>query len=191
MESMEKSQFNSSLDDNQSYDIYEAHNPNTNVMPLTHSTFVKKPTTPEYSIPQPSNNRPYNNLGFRNEGYKDNSGTTSGAPSINTVATEEIPILHHPGGLRSPPDEYVLSPHNDNNQYFTSDTLPLRDNDDTLKRDRKMYGPYGAPANSYGAQPKLSFLMELRSKMPEQPQPGAIPATTFGQRNNNSGMVYI
>ncbi|PZC85077.1 hypothetical protein B5X24_HaOG202841 [Helicoverpa armigera] len=188
MESMEKSQFNSSMDDNQSFDIYEAHNPNPNVMPLTHSTFVKKPITPEYSVPQ-NNTRPYN-LAFRNEGYRDNSGTASGAPSINTVATEEIPILHHGDGMRSPPDEYTLSPRSDS-QYFTSDTLPLRDNSedgDTMKRQLeragKIYGPYGAPAGSYGAQPKLSFLMELRSKMPEQPQPGAVPTTTFGQRNN-------
>lgn len=193
MESMEKSQFNSSLDDNQSFDIYEAHNPNPNVMPLTHTTFVKKPITPEYSVPQQNNNRPYN-LAFRNEGYRDNSGTASGAPSINTVATEEMPILHHPEGLRSPPDEYTISPRSDS-QYFTSDTLPLRDNSedgDTLKRQLerqgKIYGAYGAPAGSYGA-PKLSFLMELRSKMPDQPQAGAVPATTFGQRNNVAGML--
>lgn len=195
MESMEKSQFNSSLDDNQSFDIYEAHNPNPNVMPLTHTTFVKKPITPEYSVPQQNNNRPYN-LAFRNEGYRDNSGTASGAPSINTVATEEMPILHHPEGLRSPPDEYTISPRSDS-QYFTSDTLPLRDNSedgDTLKRQLerqgKIYGAYGAPAGSYGA-PKLSFLMELRSKMPDQPQAGAVPATTFGQRNNVAGMLIV
>lgn len=190
MESMEKSQFNSSLDDNQSFDIYEAHNPNTNVMPLTHTTFVKKPITPEYSVPQ-NNARQYGNLAFRNEGYRDNSGTASGAPSINTVATEEIPILHQHEGIR-PPDEYTLSPHNDS-QYYTSDTLPLRDNSDDgdlkrqLERAGKIYGPYGAPAGAYGAQPKLSFLMELRSKMPEQPQAGAAPTTTFGQRNNVAG----
>lgn len=192
VESMEKSQFNSSLDDNQSFDIYEAHNPNPNVMPLQHTTFVKKPITPEYSVPQ-NNTRPYNNLAFRNEGYRDNSGTASGAPSINTVATEEIPILHHPEGLGSPADVYAMSPQSDS-QYFTSDTLPLRDNSDDgnsmkrqLERAGKIYGPYGAPVGSYGAQPKLSFLMELRSKMPEQPQAGAVPTTTFGQRNNVAG----
>ncbi|XP_049867990.1 protein bark beetle isoform X2 [Pectinophora gossypiella] len=185
MESMEKSQFNSSMEDNQSFDIYEAHNPNANVMPLKHSTFMKKPVTPEYSVPQ-NNNKPFS-LAYRNEGYRDNSGPASGAPSMNTVTTEELPIIHHPGGLQSPQDDDTLSPTSD--QYYNSDTLPLRglDKDDTtalkreLEREGKIYG-YGEP--SFGGQPKLSFLMELRSKMPEQPQPGAVPTTTFGQRRN-------
>ncbi|XP_013178489.1 PREDICTED: uncharacterized protein LOC106125730 isoform X1 [Papilio xuthus] len=179
MESMEKSQFNSSIEDNQSFDIYEAHNP-SNVIQLKHSTFNKKPS-PEYSVPETT--RPYN-LGYRNEGYKENSSTIETPMS---ATTEELPIIHHPGGLSSPDDE-TLSPNNDS-QYFTSDTLPLRPlNSDplTLKRDLekegKIYGPYGTP--NYGTQPKLSFLMELRSKMPEQPQPGAVPTTTFGQRTD-------
>ncbi|XP_061730021.1 protein bark beetle isoform X1 [Cydia pomonella] len=182
IESMEKSQFNSSMEDTQSYDIYEAHNPNPNIMQLKHSTFIKKPASPEYSVPQ-NNNRPYN-LAYKNEGYRDNSNATSGAPSMNTVTTEEIPIIHHPGGLQSPQDDDTLSPMSDS-QYFTSDTLPLRGKTDTLdlknglEREAK-YSPYGAP--NFGTQPKLSFLMELRSKMPEQPQPGAMPTTTFGQR---------
>lgn len=66
MESMEKSQFNSSLEDTQSFDIYEAHNPN-NIIQLKHRTFNKKPASPEYSVPQNVGNRPYN-LAFRNEG---------------------------------------------------------------------------------------------------------------------------
>ncbi|CAH2076021.1 unnamed protein product, partial [Iphiclides podalirius] len=155
MESMEKSQFNSSIEDNQSFDIYEAHNPN-NVIQLKHSTFNKN--SPEYSVPQSA--KPYN-LGYRNEGYKENAGASE-APSMS----EELPIIHHPG-----------------------DTLPLRRLDDDplalkreLEREGKIYGPYGTP--NYGAQPKLSFLMELRSKMPEQPQPGAVPTSTFGQRSS-------
>ncbi|KAG7306290.1 hypothetical protein JYU34_008890 [Plutella xylostella] len=187
MESMEKSQFNSSLEDTQSFDIYEAHNPNANVMQLKHSTFSKKPPPPEYSVPQ-NNNRPFN-LAYRNEGYKDNSEQVSGAQSMNTVMAEEIPIIHHPGGLQSPRDDDTLSPSSD--QYFTSDTLPLRDfnkSDDTLalkqelEREGKIYGPYGAP--NHGGQPKLSFLMELRSKIPEPLPAGSTPQTTFGQRRN-------
>lgn len=181
MESMEKSQFNSSIEDNQSFDIYEAHNP-SNIIQLKHSTFNKKPT-PEYSVPE---TRPYN-LGYRNEGYKENPGIIE--TPIGT--TEELPIIHHPGGLTSPDDE-TLSP---DTQYFTSDTLPLRPlNSDPLalkrelEKEGKIYGPYGTP--DYGAQPKLSFLMELRSKMPEQPQPGAVPTTTFGQRTDTPGNIY-
>ncbi|XP_047509687.1 protein bark beetle isoform X2 [Pieris napi] len=192
MESMEKSQFNSSLEDTQSFDIYEAHNPN-NIIQLKHSSFNKKPASPEYSVPQ-NVNRPFN-LAFRNEGrqhtrkpidvedihgrgYRDNSGATSGAPSMNTVATEELPIIHHPGGLT---DDVVQS---DTSPYFTSDTLPLRESNDDpiamkreLEREGKIYG-YGAP--SYDPQQKLSFLMELRSRMPEEPAPHS--TTTFSQR---------
>lgn len=189
MESMEKSQFNSSIEDTQSFDIYEAHNPNANIIPLKHSTFIKKPVSPEYSVPQ--NNKL--NLSFRNEGYRDiSSGPGSEAPSISTVMTEEIPILHHPGGVRSHDDD-TLSPISDS-QYFNSDTLPLRNLDRSdealafkreLENEGKEYG-----SSNYGGQPKLSFLMELRSRMPDQPHVGAVPTTTFGQRNNVAGKFY-
>ncbi|XP_038215102.1 protein bark beetle isoform X2 [Zerene cesonia] len=188
MESMEKSQFNSSLEDTQSFDIYEAHNPN-NIIQLKHSTFNKKPASPEYSVPQNVNiNRPYN-LAYRNEGYRDNSGAASGAPSMNTVTTEELPIIHHPGGL-SPDD--TVSPQSERDHYYTSDTLPLRDKTDDplamkreLERDGKIYG-YGAP--NYETQPKLSFLMELRSRIPDEaPQHST---TTFGQRPDPEADKY-
>lgn len=190
MESMEKSQFNSSIDDTQSFDIYEAHNPNMNIIPLKHSTFIKKPASPEYSVPQNNNKL---NLAFKNEGYREmSSGPGSEAPSISTVMTEEIPIIHHPGGVRSPQDDDTLSPNSDS-QYFNSDTLPLRNLDRSdealafkkeLENEGKVYG-----SSNYGGQPKLSFLMELRSRMPEQPQVGAVPTTTFGQRNNIAGKI--
>lgn len=176
MESMEKSQFNSSVEDNQSFDIYEAHNPN-NVIQLKHSTFNKKPASPEYSVPQ---NRDFD-LAYKNEGYRENSSVT---PSMNTLATEELPIIHHPGGLQQLD---IMSPQNET-QYFNADTLPLRGVDKSddpiflkreLERDGKIYGPYGAP--DHGGQPKLSFLMELRSKMPEPPP--QVSTSTFGQRN--------
>ncbi|XP_059051409.1 protein bark beetle isoform X2 [Achroia grisella] len=182
MESMEKSQFNSSMEDNQSFDIYEAHNPNPNVIPLKQSTFMKKPASPEYSVPQ-NNNGPFD-LAYRNRGYKDASESASEAPSVTTVATEEIPILHSGFGSARPYDHDGLAPAADH--YFTSDTLPLRGrSNDTLdlkrelEKEGKIFGPYGTPTQ--GSQPKLSFLMELRSKMPDQPPPA--PATTFGQRS--------
>lgn len=192
MESMEKSQFNSSIEDTQSFDIYEAHNPNANIIPLKHSTFIKKPASPEYSVPQNNNKM---NLSFRNEGYKDmSSGPGSEAPSMSTVMTEEIPIIHHPGGVGSPHDDDTLSPNSDS-QYFNSDTLPLRNLDRSdealafkreLGNEDKVYG-----SSNYGGQPKLSFLMELRSRMPDQPHVGAVPTTTFGQRNNVAGSIHI
>lgn len=61
---------------------------------------------------------------------------------MNTVATEELPIIHHPGGLT----DDIMSP-NDTSPYFTSDTLPLRERSDDpiamkreLEKEGKMYG---------------------------------------------------
>ncbi|XP_041988464.1 protein bark beetle isoform X2 [Aricia agestis] len=146
MESMEKSQFNSSVEDNQSFDIYEAHNPN-----FKHSTF-QKPS--EYSVP----------MAYRNEGYRENPASKtpdgmnhsgmnghSAAPSVTTVATEELPIIHHPGGLADD------SP----NDYFSSDTLPLHEKPQTQKQSDP---------------PQLSFLLELKSRLPDPPT-----HSTFGR----------
>lgn len=189
MESMEKSQFNSSLDDTQSFDIYEAHNPN-HILQLKNTTFVKKSASPEYSVPQnPNNNKAYN-LAYRNEGFSQQPA--SNAVSLNTVVAEELPIIHHPGGLQSPQDDDG-SP-TSNSQYFNADTLPLRGfdrSDETLalkkelEREGRIHGPYGAP--NHRGQPKLSFLMELRSKLPEPPPARNMPQTTFGQRRNIAG----
>ena len=176
MESMEKSQFNSSIEDTQSFDIYEAHNPN-NVIQLKHSTFNKKTSSPEYSVPQ--NNY---DLSYKNEGFRENSGNMT--PSFNTL--EELPIIHHPNG--QPLD--IMSPHNET-QYYSSDTLPLRGinkDEGIFKNDlenENKYGHYGGQEN--GGQPKLSFLMELRSKMPEQPQ---VSTSTFGQRHVPGGFKF-
>lgn len=200
VDSVEKSQFNSSLEDNQSYDIYEAHNPNPNNIPLKHSSFNKKTSPPEYSAPI---NRASYDLAFRNEGFRDISANPSVGQSANTVLTEEIPIIHHPGGMASTSqesaygDDDTLSPNSDN-QYYNADTLPLRGNtmgssSDTLdfkrglERDENGYNQYGAPI-MYGKQPKLSFLKELRHRSlnADQPPPNvAMPQSTFGQRRNN------
>ncbi|KAG8238181.1 hypothetical protein J437_LFUL014057 [Ladona fulva] len=65
IDSMDKSQFNSSVDDNQSYDIYEAHNPNA--IPYGYSQFDQS------AAGMASSNATSFDLAYRNEGFRDNS----------------------------------------------------------------------------------------------------------------------
>lgn len=65
LDSMDKSQFNSSVEDNQSYDIYEAHNPNA----ASARNF-------NYAAAFPGGNEAVNpsfDLAYRNDGFRDNS----------------------------------------------------------------------------------------------------------------------
>lgn len=68
---MDKSQFNSSVEDNHSYDIYEAHNPNAAARNFTDfsSTFPTKSTSEALN--------PSFDLAYRNEGFKDTSTFSS------------------------------------------------------------------------------------------------------------------
>lgn len=201
MDSVEKSQFNSSLDDNQSYDVYEAHNPNPmTAKPIQHSSFKRE--SPKYSLPI-TNSNPMFNLSFRNDGFKDTT-LPSQNPSMNTLLTEETPIIHHREGDFSQDttfrDEDTMTPHSDL-QYYNSDTLPLRSNigksDDTLDikqeiddDNKYMYNNhYGTPM--YGEQPKLSFLKELKHRMPEAPPKPQVQPTSFGQRKNIAGKIVL
>lgn len=70
-DSMDKSQFNSSVEDNHSYDIYEAHNPNSEAQNLNGYSS---------SFPAKSANEALNpsfDLAYRNEGFKDTSTFSS------------------------------------------------------------------------------------------------------------------
>uniref|UniRef100_A0A1V1FT29 Putative CTL17 isoform B n=1 Tax=Reticulitermes speratus TaxID=60591 RepID=A0A1V1FT29_9NEOP len=70
-DSMDKSQFNSSVEDNHSYDIYEAHNPNAAAQNFSgySSTFPTKSTSEALN--------PSFDLAYRNEGFKDTSTFSS------------------------------------------------------------------------------------------------------------------
>ena len=119
IDSMEKSTYTSSIDDNQSYDVYEAHNPNP-------SAFAYSPTIEYHKSPNRFENqyaKPNGyDLGFKNEGFRDNStfatnsNYQSRAESIQDNANEETPIIQDNGGnsVSYPPSE-----------YYTTDTLPL------------------------------------------------------------------
>lgn len=185
IDSMEKSTFNSSIEDNQSYDVFEAHNLNPSGYSTYSASTVNNPVH-EYTnpLPKPTQNypaKPQNQystpgsfgLAYKNEGFRDNSTFTSKnnsafqsrAESVQdgAAANEETPIIH--SSLDAQDDTYTTS------DYYNTDTLPLHSamgkSDSTLdlKRDLDDDGAkYDVP---YGYEPqKMNFLQELKSKMP-------------------------
>lgn len=167
IDSMEKSTFNSSIEDNQSYDIFEAHNPN----PTGFSSYA--PTTHEYTNPIPKEKeKPKQTqnqymtpgsfgLSYKNEGYRDNSTFASKNNSAfqsrsesiqeGNLLNEETPIIH--SSLDAQDDNYA-------SDYYNQDTLPLNS---SLKGENTH--DY---KDKYGYDPhKLDFLIELKSKVPK------------------------
>lgn len=104
-DSMDKSQFNSSVEDNHSYDIYEAHNPNAAARNFNgfSSTIPTKSTSEALN--------PSFDLAYRNEGFKDTSTFSSSRdnwqPSTN--------VSEYNDDDQTPGNDYI---HN-------SSTLPL------------------------------------------------------------------
>jgi len=107
---MDKSQFNSSLDDTHSYDIYEAHNPHPAFGYAASATSTAGGANVEFNKaardPRLENEavnaivHPPFNLAFRNEGYKDNSTFASREPIEQHASVSYKPERHH-----TPPDE--------------------------------------------------------------------------------------
>lgn len=179
IDSMEKSTFNSSIDDTQSYDIFEAHNPNPNYSYSTHEYTNPIPKQPSYPTkPQNQYSTPGSfGLSYKNEGYRDNSTFTSRnnsafqsrAESIHdtTITNEETPIIH--SSLEAQDDPYTPS------EYYNTDTLPMNStfnkSDSTLDLKREVDENNTKYENGYGYQPQtqphsMNFLIELKSRMP-------------------------
>ncbi|KAF5303544.1 hypothetical protein FQR65_LT08145 [Abscondita terminalis] len=172
IDSIEKSTYDSSIEDNQSYDIYETHNPNP-------PAFLYNPTIEYHKSPlrygqQPSNDY---NLAFKNEGFRDNStfGSTntsnyqSRIPSAQEQPiTDETPIINRDNGKITSTPTY---------DYFNSDTLPLSTKSDLQKSDTTIdsnndYREYGG---AYATEkPNLNFLKELKSKVPNHNNNGYV-----------------
>ncbi|XP_063914202.1 protein bark beetle isoform X2 [Zophobas morio] len=179
IDSMEKSTYTSSIDDNQSYDVYEAHNPNP-------SAFAYSPTIEYHKSPNRFENqyaKPNGyDLGFKNEGFRDNStfatnsNYQSRAESIQDNANEETPIIQDNGGnsVSYPPSE-----------YYTTDTLPLSTtsgkSDSTLDLKKgiddinknRNYDPIYSRE-----RPNANLLNELKNKFPHRPPPPPDPVST-------------
>lgn len=190
IDSMEKSTYNSSLDDDQSYDIYEAHNPNPA------STFAYNPTIEFHKSPTKFGNftGPDSfNLAFKNEGYRDNSTFASAANSSyqsraesiqeNNSVTDETPIMASDNtapSLSYPP-----------NDYYNTNTLPLDGvhgkSNSTLDLKRSI-DESNDPYREYGRvytknTPDLSFLKELKDRIP--------PPNGINNRIRTRGMYNI
>lgn len=166
IDSMEKSTYNSSIEDNQSYDIYEAHNPNP-------SAFTYNPTIEYHKSPKFDNNvnpRHSYDLAFRNEGFRDNSTFASNsnyqsrAESVqDSAVTDQTPIINSESTTNTsyPPSE-----------YYNTDTLPLNStlgqSDSTLEMKKGISVSNG----SYGySKPNPRFVEELKTRTAPPRQP--------------------
>lgn len=175
---MEKS-YNSSIDDNQSYDVYEANNPTPSGFSYNTTMQSMKKSLPTYDnhYAQPFN------LAYRNEGFKDNSTFASNSnyqsraeSNENTMITDETPIIT-PGNVQNlmsyPPSE-----------YFTTDTLPLSEKSSSTITDQQ--------SDKYNGN---NFLKELKQKLPSVnngnlPTPPPIPKIKPSQQENNFGYPH-
>lgn len=163
---MEKSAYSSSsIDDNQSYEAYEPHNPNPQSFSYNPTIeYHKSPSRFDAKYAKPSTN----DLAYKNEGFRDtstfatNSNYQSAAESIQDDSTEESPIMNTESeGISFPPSE-----------YYNNDTLPLRsDKSDStldLKKDIDDYNSIYDPGYSK-QKPQYSFVDELKNKLPKKP----------------------
>ncbi|XP_012276535.1 protein bark beetle isoform X2 [Orussus abietinus] len=149
LDSMDKSQLNSSMEDNQSYDVYEAHNPR-----YSPSTSDFKTSDHRYPSSQPDS-QPYD-LAYRNEGFRNHSTFTSRnnsnwpSEANSEVAPEDSP--------KDPMNEAYL--HNASTLPLNS-SLALTDSITELKRDIEVtptyppmeYDGYDATLLTPGSEP--------------------------------------
>ncbi|XP_015594324.1 protein bark beetle isoform X2 [Cephus cinctus] len=150
IDSMDKSQLNSSMEDNQSYDVYEAHNPR-----YSPSTSEFKSTNQKYPSAQADN--PAFDLAYRNEGFRNHSTFTSRNNSNWPSAANS----------EAAPDESPPDPIHDSSYLNNASTLPLNssialtDSISELKRDIEStpaytpteYGTYDTTPLTPGSEP--------------------------------------
>lgn len=135
LDSMDKSQLNSSIEDNQSYDVYEAHNPR-----YSPSTSDFKSTAQKYGAAQSVDN-PVFDLAYRNEGFRNHStfAARNGTAAIAATASNwpSQPNVQ-PTSVDESPTVY---PNNESSYFNNASTLPLHsslaltDSMSELKRD--------------------------------------------------------
>lgn len=165
IDSMEKSAYSSSIDDNHSYEAYEPHNPNPQSFSYNPTIeYHKSPSRFDAQYAKPSTF----DLAYKNEGFRDtstfatNSNYQSAAESVQDDSTEESPIMNtESGGISFPPSE-----------YYNNDTLPLRsDKSDStldLKKGIDEFSDNYNPGYSK-ERPPYSFVDELKNRLPKKP----------------------
>lgn len=128
LDSMDKSQLNSSIEDNQSYDVYEAHNPR-----YSPSTSDFKHGAQTYGTAQSVDN-PVFDLAYRNEGFRNHSTFAV----KNAGAAADWPSQPN---VQSTSQNIVEPISNEGSSYLNTSTLPLHssftltDSMNELKRD--------------------------------------------------------
>ncbi|OAD61568.1 hypothetical protein WN48_00079 [Eufriesea mexicana] len=133
IDSMDKSQLNSSMEDNQSYDVYEAHNPR-----YSPSTSDFKSTAQKYGAPQSGDN-PVFDLTYRNEGFRNHSTFTSRSTndwpieSTTETTTDETPAVD-----ATNESSYL----NNTSTLPLNSSLALTDSISELKRDIEVSASY-------------------------------------------------
>lgn len=181
IDSIEKSTYSSSLDDNQSYEVYEPNNPNPQSFSYNPTIeYHKSPSKFDSQYAKPSTF----DLAYKNEGFRDtstfatNSNYQSAAESVQDDSTEESPIMNTESeGISFPPSE-----------YYNNDTLPLRsDKSDStldLKKDIEDYNNGYNPSYSRDRPPR-SFLEELKNKLPQKPPTPPKRSPTYSEQLEN------
>ncbi|XP_063975507.1 protein bark beetle isoform X3 [Diachasmimorpha longicaudata] len=175
IDSMDKPQLHSSMEDNQSYDVYEAHNPQ-----YSPSTSDFKGTQ-KYAVPHAAS--PVFDLAYRNDGFRNHSTFTSRNNSNwPSVANSEIA-----------PDDSPTDPIDEST--YNASTLPLNaslaitDSIIELKRDIQaapyspVEDPYdGAPATP-GSEPVPEYFIPPLPPQPyyyeERPRSGTLLETNL------------
>ncbi|XP_050298201.1 protein bark beetle isoform X2 [Anthonomus grandis grandis] len=151
IDSMEKSAYNSSIEDDQSYNTYETHNP-TATFPFNSSTleYHKSPNKFENQYAKPTG--PFD-LAFKNEGFKDNSTFAT-----NSNYQSQAGSVHDGGSSND--ETPIIQPYASNNvtsyppsNYYNTDTLPLRDI----------------------SEPSIGLIQELKSRWPKGEKPPTPP----------------
>lgn len=158
IDSMDKSQLNSSMEDNQSYDVYEAHNPRYSPGTSTTTTAEFKGNTNNIQKYNPTA-RPGNSgfdLSYRNEGFRNHSTFAArddnGWPSTGNMEA-----------VTTTPDHSPSEPMNELSYLNNTSTLPLNsslattDSISDMKRELEAsaYSPNGGypPSITYDTEP--------------------------------------
>lgn len=116
LDSMDKSQLNSSIEDTQSYDVYEAHNPR-----YSPSTSDFKGTGHKYAAAQSVDN-PVFDLAYRNEGFRNHS--TFAARNAAAAAADSTDWSSQPNVQSTSQDSPRAN--NESSSYLNNtSTLPL------------------------------------------------------------------
>ncbi|XP_011303311.1 uncharacterized protein bark isoform X1 [Fopius arisanus] len=157
IDSMDKSQLNSSMEDNQSYDVYEAHNPR-----YSPSTSDFKGAQ-KYAVPHVET--PVFDLAYRNEGFRNHSTFTSRNNSNwPSVANSELA----PGDS---PTDPIDEPNYNASTLPLNASLAMTDSITELKRDIET-APYSPVEFTYdGAQTPGSEPVPEYFSPPLPPQP--------------------